>query len=181
MENIEENQDETVKKVNLLAFVRNCQKHGWDKLLEKYGSSAFPKVDASDSLAEIESVVEIFQEELEFVLEEEEFAKFASAIRTPPTDCRASLIISTSNIISSYLGLLDRPGNEVDSDKRSARLYRACKENLMGDFGKAMIGLDEAMANIKEKLSSDRQKIEEMKSRRDPKPSVLKAFAEKKE
>jgi hypothetical protein len=149
---LSEEEEETVKKLELLAFLETCRKHGWDKLLEKYGSS-FPKTDVTDSLEDIEAVISVFKTEMEFIREEEAFLKFSNAIKTI-TETSTPSYTATGLSFVTLNGYLFGAENQ---ERVSQRLYRACKEGLMGEYGKAMIAADNFIVEM-------RKKTEEMKA-----------------
>lgn len=162
-----ENDDVLRKKIGLLNFIKSCKQAGYDKLLEKHSLEVwFPKVDASDSLEDIQLAVESFQEVFDSVAEEEEFSKFVEAVKicaNAPVELpktRDSPTLQFKSSIDSYF-FCD------DQDLGVERLRRACKEGLMGEYGKAVNNMGVMYVEMKKrteelkKLAAERMALAE--------------------
>ena len=178
-------EEETDKKLELLSFLDNCLKHGYDKLLEKY-DLMFPKLSVTDSLEDIEGAITGFKNNMDYIREEEAFLKFSEAIKTilngdkvpdeQSSDSNTPKVIPQAYTAGTYTKinlsfiilneyLFDSEQRSPSQTKRSERLYRACKEGLMGDYGKAMISANNSILEMKKKNEELKAQNELLKKR----------------
>lgn len=149
-------EEELLEKIKLLNFVEQCKKSGWDKLLARY-DICIPEIDVGTELKKIKATVALLSDNIDWVLEEEEYKNFTEAIAmwssdSSPTKDKAGLPAA------SYAWNRAKTFFFPDGVINQGRLARACSAGLMGDFGKAFM-------NYKHEAETQRKKTEELMER----------------
>ena len=152
MEPVETNiatEQELLEKLSLLRFVAQCKQIGWDKLLEKYGMT-IPEVNVGSDVKRIEKVVALIKENIDWVLDEEEFKRFTDAVK------KWSGGVSESHPeLTDQAALWENSRNYLFPDGRIEieRLLRASNAGLLGDFGKAMLNYQTLLDQAKKRTA----------------------------
>lgn len=130
-------EEELLEKIRLLNFIEQCKRVGWDKLLARY-DICIPEIDVGTELKKIKATVALLSDNMDWVLEEEEYKNFTEAIamwrnESSPTRDKTELRVA------SYAWNRAKTFFFPDGVVNQERLARACNAGLMGDFGEAFM------------------------------------------